>query len=165
MLRYLAGTSTHGIFIHKNTPLTLHAYSDRDWAGDTKDYVSTNAYIVYLGRNPVSWSSKKQRGVACSSTEAKYRAVANTSFEVRWLCSLLPELGITLSSAPVIYCDNIGATYLCANPVFHSRMKHVALDYHFIHDQVQAGILRVSHVSTHDQLDDSLTKPLPRPAH
>lgn len=41
-------------------------------------------------------------------------------------------------------------------------MKHLALDYHFIRNQVQAGNLRVSHVSTHDQLADSLTKPLSR---
>ncbi|KAL0718068.1 hypothetical protein Bca4012_067390 [Brassica carinata] len=62
----------------------------------------------------------------------------------------------------VVYCDNVGATYLCANPVFHSRMKHLALDYHFIRDNVNSGALRVTHVSTHDQLADALTKPLPR---
>ena len=62
----------------------------------------------------------------------------------------------------MIYCDNVGATNLCANPVFHSRMKHVALDYHFIREQVQNGLLRVSHVSASDQLADIFTKPLSR---
>lgn len=162
VLRYLAGTPTHGIFLRAGSPLSLHAFSDADWAGDRDDYVSTNAYIIYLGSNPVSWSSKKQRTIARSSTEAEYRAVANTASEVRWICSLLTELGIHLPLPPVIYCDYVGATYLCANPVFHSRMKHIALDYHFIRNQVQAGILRVSHVSTHDQLADALTKPLSR---
>lgn len=64
------------------SPLTLHAFTDADWAGDTDDYVSTNAYVIYLGSTPVSWSSKKQNGVACSSTEAEYKAVANTASEV-----------------------------------------------------------------------------------
>ena len=41
-------------------------------------------------------------------------------------------------------------------------MKHVALDYHFIREQVQGGSLRVAHVSSADQLADALTKPLPR---
>ncbi len=41
-------------------------------------------------------------------------------------------------------------------------MKHVAIDYHFIRDQVQNGILRVVHVSSADQLADALTKPLHR---
>ncbi|CAA7014680.1 unnamed protein product [Microthlaspi erraticum] len=84
------------------------------------------------------------------------------TFEVRWICSLLSELGLTLRQPPAVYCDNVGANYLCANPVFHSRMKHIALDYHFVHEQVQSGMFRVSHVSTHDQLADMLTKPLPR---
>ena len=57
----------------------------------------------------------------------------------------------------------MGATQLCSNPVFHSRMKHVAIDFHFIRDQVQSGSLRVSHVSSTDQLADALTKPLSRP--
>lgn len=162
LLRYLKGTYSHGIFLRRNNPLSLHAYSDADWAGDSDDYVSTNAYIVYLGHNPVSWSSKKQKSVSRSSTESEYRSVANASSEIMWICSLLEELGIVLPAAPTIYCDNVGATYLCANPVFHSRMKHLALDYHFIRNQVQAGALRVVHVSTKDQLADALTKPLPR---
>lgn len=79
-----------------------------------------------------------QRGVAHSSTKAEYRSVANTAFELRWIYSLLTELDIPLPTVPVIYCDNIGATHLSANPIFHFRMKHIALDYHFIRDNVQA---------------------------
>ena len=41
-------------------------------------------------------------------------------------------------------------------------MKHMEIDYHFIRDQVQSGALRVTHVSSADQLADALTKPLPR---
>lgn len=162
ILRYLAATLSHGIYISKHSPTTLHAYSDADWAGDSDDYVSTNAYIVYMGSTPIAWSSRKQTGVARSSTEAEYRSVANTAAELRWVCSLLTELGVTLRHTPTIYCDNVGATYLRANPVFHSRMKHLALDFHFVRDNVQTGALRVSHVSTKDQLADALTKPLSR---
>ena len=69
---------------------------------------------------------------------------------------------MSLAYCPVIYCDNIGATQLCSSPVFHSRMKHVAIDFHFIRDQVQTGALRVAHVASADQLADALTKPLSR---
>jgi hypothetical protein len=41
-------------------------------------------------------------------------------------------------------------------------MKHVAIDFHFIRQRVQLGTLRVSHVSSQDQLADALTKSLPR---
>ncbi|KAG7533403.1 Reverse transcriptase RNA-dependent DNA polymerase [Arabidopsis thaliana x Arabidopsis arenosa] len=117
-----------------------------DWANDLGDCLSANAYIVYFGGSPISWSSKKQRSVSRSSTEAEYRAVANTASELQWICSLLLEMGISLPSTPVVYCDNMGANYLCANPVFHSRMKHVALDYHFVRGNIQSGALRVAHV-------------------
>ena len=117
-------------------------------------------FSVVIGQHPVSWSSKKQKTIARSSTEAEYQSVANTSSELKWITSLLSELGIHLTRAPTIYCDNVGAIYLCVNPVLHSRMKHVALDYHFIRHQVQSGTLRVVHISTKDQLADVMTKPL-----
>ncbi|KAG7598911.1 Integrase catalytic core [Arabidopsis suecica] len=162
VLRYLAGTIEHGLWFSANTSLELSAYSDADWGGDKDDYSSTGAYIVYLGSHPISWSSKKQKGVSRSSTEAEYRAVTEAASEVKWVLSLLSDLRIRTPTAPKVYCDNIGATYLCANPVFHSRMKHLALDYHFVRELIQAGVLRVLHVNSIDQLADGLTKPLPR---
>jgi hypothetical protein len=51
----------------------------------------------------------------------------------------------------VIYCDNVSATYVCANPVFHSRMKRIAIDFHFVRDQVATGKLHISNVHTSDQ--------------
>lgn len=100
--------------------------------------------------------------MARSSTEAEYRSVANTAAELTWICSLLTDLHIRVPTCPVIYCDNVGATQLCSNPIFHSRMKHVAIDFHFIREQVQNGSLRVAHVSSNDQLADALTKALPQ---
>ncbi|XP_019082636.1 PREDICTED: uncharacterized protein LOC109125461 [Camelina sativa] len=78
VLRYLAGIRTLGIFLRSDAPLTVHAFSDADWGRDKATYVSTYAYIIYFGGSPVSWSSNKQRNVSRSSTEAEYRAVANT---------------------------------------------------------------------------------------
>jgi len=169
LLRYLCGTPDLGLQLYCDSPSSLHAFSDAlhayfdaDWAGDPDHFSSTCAYIIYLGRNPISWSSKKQKIVARSSTEAKYRSVANTAAELNWVSSLLYDLGLPLPICPVIYCDNVGATQLCSNPVFHSRMKHVAIDFHFIRDQVQNGTLRVVHISSTDQLVDLLTKSHPR---
>lgn len=92
------------------------------------------------------------------STETEYRAIAVTAAELNWICSLLTELGVILPHSPTIYCDNIGATNLCSNLVFHSRMKHIAIDFHFIWEQVQNGSLRVSYVSSDDQFVDTLSK-------
>ncbi|CAL2268722.1 unnamed protein product [Prunus armeniaca] len=164
LLRYLKGTIYHGLHLHRNTTLSLslHAFSDADWAGNPDDRTSTTAYTIFLGGNLISWSSRKQHFVARSSTEAEYRAVACTAAELSWLQNLLHELGVLLPSPPVIACDNIGATFLCANPVLHSHMKHIAIDLHFVRDLVTQDLFKVAHVSTIDQLADVLTKPLSR---
>ncbi|GKV47491.1 hypothetical protein SLEP1_g54392 [Rubroshorea leprosula] len=140
--------------------LSLHAYSDSDWAGDRDSSISTTGYVVFLGSNPISWRAAKQRAVARSSTKAEYRALAATASELIWVRNLLSELGVSVPRSPAIFCDNVSATYLSVNPVLHSRMKHIAIDLHFVRDLVDRGFLHVSHISTRDQLADGLTKPL-----
>jgi hypothetical protein len=50
------------------------------------------------------------------------------------------------------------------NSVFHDRTKHIGVKYHYISQQIQAGEVNIVSVTTHDQLADILTKPLPAPA-
>ncbi|KAM1956212.1 hypothetical protein ACFX16_025655 [Malus domestica] len=163
LLRYLKGTISFGLHLCRRPSHRLYAFSDADWAGDRDDRKSTTGYVVYLGGNLISWSSRKQRSVSRSSTEAEYRAIAATTAELIWIQSLLRELGISLPATPVVSCDNIGAMFYCVNPVLHSRMKHIDIDFQFVRDRVTRGLLQVSHVSTTDQLADALTKSLPRP--
>ncbi|XP_019431978.1 PREDICTED: uncharacterized protein LOC109339062 [Lupinus angustifolius] len=131
VLKYLKLTLNYGLTLKKPSQLTLHAFSDADWGGNLDHRTSTSAFVIYFGGNQVSWLSKRQRTVARSFTEAKYRSVANTSAEIMWLLNLLGELGIKRHT-PTLFYDNIGATYLCSNPLFHSLMKHIVLDYHFV---------------------------------
>lgn len=67
-----------------------------------------------------------------SGESNQYRSIALAAAELTWIQSLLSELGCTSSSPPTIWCDNLGATYLAANPVFHARTKHVEFDLHFV---------------------------------
>lgn len=140
----------------------MTAYSDSDFGGDLSDCKSTSAFIIFLGTTPISWRSRKQRGVARSSTEAEYRSLASAASEVCWLRHLFDDLRLTLVAPPRILCDNMGATRLALNPVLHSRMKHIAIDLHFVRDLSSKGVLSVSYVNTLDQLADLLTKPLSR---
>ncbi|XP_019181951.1 PREDICTED: uncharacterized protein LOC109177096 [Ipomoea nil] len=132
----------------------MHAPTQENW-------VALKRVLRYIqGPNLLSWVSRKQRTVARSSTEAEYKALVDVAAEVTWIQSLLGELGLLPNTVPILWCDNLGATYLCPNPVFHARTKHVEVDYHFVCDKVAKGALKVNFVSTHDQLADIFTKPL-----
>ncbi|XP_019157304.1 PREDICTED: uncharacterized protein LOC109153871 [Ipomoea nil] len=163
VLRYIKGTLDYGLRLTPSSSSGIHAFSDSDWAGCPIDRKSTSGFAVYLGSNLISWLSKKQRTVARSSTEAEYKALADVFAEVTWVVSLLRELGLYSGGPATLWCDNLGATYLCANPVFHARTKHVEIDYHFVRGKVASEEFVVNYVFTADQFADIFTKPLSAP--
>jgi hypothetical protein len=102
--------------------------------------------------------------VSRSSTESEYKAVADATVELICIQVLLRELGISQVRPPTLWCDNIDATYLSANLIFHCRSKHIEVNYHFIREHVATHQVEVRPISAKDQLADALTKPLPAPA-
>ncbi|GJV37713.1 ribonuclease H-like domain-containing protein [Tanacetum coccineum] len=117
----------------------LVVYSDADWAGCPTTRRSTAGYCVFLGNNLLFWSSKRQPTLSRSSAEAEYRGITNAIAETCWLHNLLRELHTLLSSATLVYCDNVSAVYLSCNPVLHQRTNHIEIDIHFVRDLVAAG--------------------------
>lgn len=79
---------------------------------------------------------RKQRAVARSSTKSEYRALAQVAAELTWVQSLLKELQLSLPRSPIVWYDSISAAALAANPVLHSRSKHIEINVHFIRDKV-----------------------------
>lgn len=160
ILRYLAGTISHGLCLSPSLDRSIVAYCDADWAGDCNDRRSTSGYCIYFGRNLISWSAKKQPLVSKSSTESEYRSMALTVSEVLWLKSLFSELKIRLPLVPKVFCDNQGAVLITANPVLHARTKHLELDLHFVRERALRKDIQVLHIPSQNQIADGLTKPL-----
>jgi EAL domain-containing protein (putative c-di-GMP-specific phosphodiesterase class I) len=75
--------------------------------------------------------------------------------------SLLREVGVLEDDKPRLWCDNLGATYLSTNPIFHGRVKHVKIDYHFVRERVANKQLEIRFISFKDQVADGFTKALP----
>ena len=132
-----------------------------DWAGDPTDRRSTIGYCFLLGSSLISWRSKKQTYVARSNTEAKYRALADTTSGLLWLRWLLENLGVFTSSVTPLYCDNQSVIHIAHNDVFYERTKHIEIDCHFIRYHLVHGALKLISVSFKDQLVDIFTKSHP----
>lgn len=141
--------------------LSLHAFSDSNWASCPISKRSVTGYVILLGGSPISWKSKKQTTIARSSTEAEYRAMAHAAAEVTWLVRLLTELGVTNLTPISLHCDNQSALHIAKNPVFHERTKHIEIGCHFTRDKVMEGLIQLSYLPIKSQLTDVLTKNLP----
>ncbi|GKF36076.1 uncharacterized mitochondrial protein-like protein [Tanacetum coccineum] len=96
-------------------------------------------YGIFLGPSLISWQSKKQLVVSRSSTEAVYRALADSTCEVTWIQCLLKEFNIQVPTPVPMMCDNASAIALASNPVHHARTKHIEIDFHFVRDKIKAG--------------------------
>nr|GEZ81310.1 retrotransposon protein, putative, Ty1-copia subclass, expressed [Tanacetum cinerariifolium] len=129
ILRYVRGTLDYELQLFSSSTIDLVAYSDANWTAD-------------------SFSS---------SVEAEYRDVANAVAETCWLRNLLRKLHTPLSSATLVYCDNVSAVYFSSNPIKHQRTKHIEIDIHFVCDLVAAGQVRVLHVLSRSQFADIFT--------
>ncbi|GJU95716.1 ribonuclease H-like domain-containing protein [Tanacetum coccineum] len=128
--------------LYRSLAGSLVAYTDDDWAGCPTTWQSTSGYCVFFGDNLLSWSAKRQHTLSRSSTEAKFRGVANVVAETAWLHNLLREIYTLLLSATLVYCDNVSAIYITTNPD-HQRTKHIEIDIHFVRDIVQVRVLHV----------------------
>ncbi|SGY49801.1 BQ5605_C001g00820 [Microbotryum silenes-dioicae] len=164
VLRYIKGLLDLGIhYVANNEPLLgYEGYSDLDWGSDVNTLRSTMGYLFKLAGGVISWSSRLQPQVACSSTEAKYLGLLHAAKEAVFLRSLLTELGLDTLSPLCLLGDNQGAIALTQNPVFHARTKHLCMLEHFVWEHVRNGEISVTYIPTHDMVADIFTKPLPR---
>ncbi|GJT07958.1 retrovirus-related pol polyprotein from transposon TNT 1-94 [Tanacetum coccineum] len=161
VFRYLKGTINMGLWYPKDNAMSLTAYADADHAGCQDSRRSTSGSAQFLGDRLVSWSSKKQRSTAISTTEAEYIAMSGCYAQILWMRSQLKDYRFNFNKIPLYY-DNKSAIALCCNNVQHSRSKHIDIRHHFIREQVENRVVELYFVETNYQLADILTKALPR---
>ncbi|KAJ9535904.1 hypothetical protein OSB04_un000938 [Centaurea solstitialis] len=159
IFRYLKGTPYYGIWYPKGLGFELQAYTDADYGGCNMDRKSTSGHLQFLGNKLVSWASKKQQCVSTSTAESEYVAAASCCSQVLWMQSQLRDYGLEYKKIP-IYCDSKSAIAISANPVQHSKTKHIDIRYHFLKDNVEKENIELYFVNTEYQLADLFTKAL-----
>nr|GEW08296.1 retrovirus-related Pol polyprotein from transposon TNT 1-94 [Tanacetum cinerariifolium] len=161
IFRYLRGTVHWGLWYSKDSFVALTAFADVDHAGCQDTRRSTSRSVQFLGERLISWSSKRQKSAAISSTEAKYIALSGCCAQILWMRSQLSDYDLAFNKIPM-YCDNKSAIALCCNNVQHSRSKHINIRYHFIKEQVENEVIEFYFINTEYQLADLFTKALSR---
>jgi hypothetical protein len=100
---------------------------------------------------------KRQVVVALSTTEAEYMAATHASKEVVWLQRLCSGIGL-VQQVVRIDCDSQSAIFLAKNSTYHSKTKHIDIQYHFVRDMVEEKKVLLMKVDTLKNVVDSLTK-------
>nr|GEY84797.1 retrovirus-related Pol polyprotein from transposon TNT 1-94 [Tanacetum cinerariifolium] len=118
-----------------DSSVALTAFVDVDHAGCQDTRRSTSGSVQFLGERLISWSSKRQKSAAISSTESKYIDLSGCCAQILWMRSQLLDYGLTFNKIPI---------------------------YHFIKEQVENGVIELYFVNTEYQLADLFTKALGR---
>ncbi|GJU63135.1 retrovirus-related pol polyprotein from transposon TNT 1-94 [Tanacetum coccineum] len=135
IFRYLRGTVNRGLWYLKDSSIALTAFADTDHAGCQDTRRSTSGSMQFLGDRLVSWSSKRHKSAAISSTEAEYIVMSGCCAQILWMRSQLTDYGLGFNKIPM-YCDN--------------------------KSHVENGVIKLYFVNMEYQLADIFTKALGR---
>src|SRR5271154_3830309 len=99
-----------------------------------------------------------------STMESKYMTLTEATKELKWIRTLLAELGYSndnSSDEPTnLFSDNQSAIALAKNPIFHACAKHIDIRHHFVREAIQDKVIWVQYIPTTEMTADSLTKAL-----
>nr|GEZ96970.1 retrovirus-related Pol polyprotein from transposon TNT 1-94 [Tanacetum cinerariifolium] len=147
IFRYLRGTVNRSQWYSKDSSVALTVFTDADHVGCQDTCRCTSGSLQFLEERFISWSSKRKKSAAISSTKAEYTTLSGCFTQILWMRSQLTDYGLGFNKIPM-YCDNKSAIALCCNNVQHSRSKHIDIRYHFIKEQVENGVIELYFVNT-----------------
>lgn len=92
--------------------------------------------------------------------EVEFCSITSYATYVDWVVALLWELEVLVMTFSTIWFNNLRATQFALNSHFHSKMKHMTLDYNFVRERIEERRLQVIRISNTQQQVDVLTKEL-----
>jgi hypothetical protein len=107
-------------------------------------------FINFVNNGAVSWKSGLQSIVTLSSCEAEYVALCSEVCEVKYLRSLMRELGHKQAESTLIWEDNKAAILIAENECSSAgRSKHIDVRYKFVAQTITEGSVRVRYTPTY----------------
>ena len=164
VLKYLCLTKgLKLVYIKREKNEILDCMVDADWAGDCNDRKSTTGFVVRVYGNVIYWRSHKQTTVTKAATFAEYIALSEAVTEVNFIRNMLRETFKVKIDAPIkMYEDNSGAVSIAKFGNFTKNSKHIEVQYHYINEYYEKGIIDIIKVDSDNNIADIFTKSLSR---
>ncbi|CAB1104027.1 unnamed protein product [Ectocarpus sp. CCAP 1310/34] len=165
ILNYLLGTAHLSLNFKRDSSVDVGTlvYVAADFASKATDRRSVSGALVFVAGMLVVWTSRTQKCVAQSTSEAEYLAMGDGVKEALFEDGMLQFLRPSEKSREIkVLEDNEGAIALADNPLSSGRRKHIDVRHHFLRSLTEEGRIKISHVSSKEQHADILTKALPR---
>ena len=139
--------------------VVLVGYSDSSFAPYGER--SYGASVVTVNGGPVAWKAGKQAMTTLSTMESELLEATNAATLLECIGCLVDEIcGRRIPRQ--LRVDNSAATAMLCGGAGSWRTRHLRVRCSFIREQVQRGLLEVSHVEGRSQLADLSTRMHPR---
>lgn len=167
--RYLKRTIDFGLVYGKDPvghkkkyqDMRLIEYFDSDYARDLDNRRFTMGYVYCFNGAAVFWFSKRARTVFCSSIEAEYVVLGHVAKQAIWIKRLLNDMIMLRHISTVrLIEDNTSSLKMIKNDEFHSRIKHIDVQHHFIRELMERKKISINYASIKDMLADDFIKSL-----
>lgn len=143
-------------------PLSTAIFCDADHGHDVLTRRSITGIIVFVGRTPVNWISRRQGAIATSTYHAEFMALRTATEEAIAIRYMLRSLGIPVEGPTHLLGDNLGVIQNAACADSQLKKKHVALSYHFVREATAAKIVNPVKIDGSFNFSDICTKQVSR---
>lgn len=134
------------------------AFSDSDHAGDLLTRRSRTGVLIFLNRSPIIWYSKKQSAIETSTFGSEFMALKTATDLVKGLRYKLRMMGIPIEGPAHIKVDNMSVFNNASKPESVLKKKSNSIAYHYVRENVAAGVIRIGWEPSETNLADMLTK-------
>jgi hypothetical protein len=141
--------------------LQTTCFVDSDHAGDLVTRRSRTGVLVFCGKAPIVFYSKKQGSIETSSFGSELSAAKTATEIVEGLRYKLRMMGVPLDGPTHMKVDNMSVVHNCSKPESQLKKKSNSIAYHYVRERCAGGALSVSYIPTQDNLADMLTKSQP----
>lgn len=140
--------------------LDITCLVDADHAHDAATRRSISGFLIFVGRTPVVWVSRRQGSTQASTYGAEFTALRYATEEILSVRYSLRAFGVPVTRATRIFGDNMSVLLNISAPDSQLKKKHLAIAYHIVRENVASSVLQAYYCPSQQNYSDFLTKPL-----